>query len=58
VAGATTLSLAFSADNSGTSFGPALDNVRIVDAPAVPLPAAGFLLIGAIGGLGLMRRKG
>ena len=45
--------LGFAATGTSTSLGGFIDNVSIA---AVPLPAAGFLLIGALGGLGFMRR--
>lgn len=38
-----------------TSYGPTLDNVRF--ASAVPLPAGGLLLLGALGGLAGWRRR-
>lgn len=38
----------------GDNVGALLDNVVI---SAVPVPAAGFLLLGALGGFGLMRRR-
>jgi hypothetical protein len=52
-ASAADLTLTFASAVAGT-FGPALDNVRI---SAVPLPAAGLLLLGGLGGLGFVSRK-
>lgn len=50
--------LSFAAANGGGGgaccYGPALDNVQI---SAVPVPAAGFLLVGALGGLAALRRR-
>ena len=34
-----------------------LSHVTLIGLSPIPLPAAGFLLIGALGGLGLMRRR-
>ena len=47
----------FFADTSGTSSdqgGPVLDNVSLA---AVPLPAGGLLLLGALGGFAALRRR-
>lgn len=49
-----TYDLFFYADGQSNSLGGLLDNVSIT---AVPVPAAGLLLLGALGGLGLMRRR-
>lgn len=53
-----TMRLTFYSDSVGTErrAGPALDNIRIATA-AVPLPATGLLLIGALGALGFSRRR-
>lgn len=51
-AGETT-NLIFKSEVEGP-YGPALDNVRI---SAVPVPAAGFLLVAALGGLGFAARR-
>ena len=45
------------ADTSGTpgdNGGPVLDNVKL---SAVPLPAGGLLLLGALGGIAALRRR-
>jgi choice-of-anchor C domain-containing protein len=54
VAGATDSLLSFASTSAGRFYGPALDNVRL---SAVPLPAGGLLLIGALGGLAFLRRR-
>jgi hypothetical protein len=46
--------LVFSAAGQSDGYGGLVDNVSI---SAVPVPAAGLLLLGAIGGLGLVRRR-
>lgn len=48
--------LTFAAANGGanSAFGPALDNVSI---SAVPVPASGMLLFGALGGIAALRRR-
>ncbi|RDC73465.1 choice-of-anchor C family protein [Rhodovulum sp. 12E13] len=59
-AGAESMTLAFESltDSPEDTRGPALDNLRISEAPAViPLPAPGLLLIGALGGLAALRRR-
>jgi len=48
--------LDFAAIGSSDSYGGFIDNVSVAPAP-VPLPAAGLLLIGAIGGLAALRRR-
>jgi hypothetical protein len=48
--------LRFAASGTDNSFGGFIDNVSIVPVP-VPVPAAGFLLIGALGGLAALRRR-
>ncbi len=58
IAGGTSGLLSFASTTSGCCFGPALDNVRIQNNSAViPLPAGGLLLISALGGLALTRRR-
>ena len=54
VANAGSYTLAFSGLPVSDSFGGLLDNVAIA---AVPVPAAGLLLIGALGGLAVLRRR-
>jgi choice-of-anchor C domain-containing protein len=41
-------------DNPGTAYGAALDNVSI---SAVPVPAAGLLLLGGLAAFGMFKRK-
>ena len=58
-ANATSSLLTFAAGNGGGNssaccFGAALDNVKI---SAVPLPAGGLLLLGALGGVAALRRR-
>lgn len=53
-ANATTASLRFFNVAPNTAFGPAIDNVRI---SAVPVPASGLLVFGALAGLALLRRR-
>jgi choice-of-anchor C domain-containing protein len=50
--------LTFASQTGGptNAHGPALDNVRIALVP-VPVPAAGLLMLGALAGLGLWRRR-
>jgi hypothetical protein len=48
--------LMFAAGGRSNTFGGFIDNVSIVPVP-VPVPAAGFLLIGALGGLAALRRR-
>lgn len=54
VGAAGTYSLFFDGATESDSIGGFIDNVRV---EAVPLPAAGFLLIGALGGLAAIRRR-
>ena len=51
-----TLFFADAGTTPGDNGGPVLDNVLIVTA-AVPLPASGLLLLGALGAAGLARRR-
>lgn len=46
--------LDFIADGTNNSYGGFIDNVSVA---AIPLPAGGLLLIGALGGLALLRRR-
>lgn len=39
------------------NIGWGIDNINFTEVAPVPLPAAGFLLLGALGGLGMMRRR-
>ncbi len=55
-AGSTTETLTFASKNTGF-WGPALDNVSISQTAPVPLPAAAWLLAGAVAGLATIRRK-
>ncbi len=48
--------LAFAGTGKSDGIGMLLDNVSITPS-AVPVPAAGVLLMGALGGLGLLRRR-
>ncbi len=57
VANDTSHLLQFDSITDGAAYGPALDNVRIVDATPVPVPAAGLLLLTALGGIGLAKRR-
>ncbi len=51
---ATEATLRFFTVRPDNSWGPALDNVRI---SAVPVPASGLLVFGALAGLALLRRR-
>lgn len=50
----STLSLNLNIDG-GDGFG--IDDIRVANVAAVPVPAAGLLMLGALGGLGALRRK-
>jgi hypothetical protein len=54
VATSTVLNLRFDAATQSDSFGGLIDNVSVA---AVPVPAAGFMLFGALGGLFALRRR-
>ena len=56
VAQAGSYSLFFKADGKSNSYGGLIDDIALTPAP-VPLPAAGLLLLGGLGGLAAMRRK-
>lgn len=56
VAGAISGLLSFSS-NENNAYGPALDNIRIQQVAAVPVPAGGILLLSALGGLIAARRR-
>ena len=58
--GLTALGNAFRFEVTGSTGDVNRQGVRLssVTVAAVPLPAAGFLLLGALGGLGLIRRRG
>lgn len=58
IAGSTSGLLSFTGSERNCCKGAALDNVRIVEnTAAVPLPAGGALLLGALGGLAAWRRR-
>jgi hypothetical protein len=48
--------LTFRAEGKADSYGGFIDDVSVSPVP-VPVPAAGFLLIGAFGGLAALRRR-
>ena len=50
------LKFVHSGATSGANGGFDIDSVQVTPAP-VPLPAAGFLLLGGLGGMSLLRRK-
>lgn len=56
VAQAGSYNLDFAATGSSDSYGGFIDNVSVAPSP-VPIPAAGLLLIGALGGLAALRRR-
>jgi choice-of-anchor C domain-containing protein len=56
-ANSTSALLSFTS-NENSAYGPALDNVRIAEkVAAVPVPAAGGLMVAGLGLLGFMRRR-
>ncbi len=50
------LNLDFAATGKSESLGGLVDNISIAPAP-VPVPAAGLMLVGALGGLAALRRR-
>ena len=54
---AKTYSLVFAANGTNNSYGGLLDNVTLDFVAPVPVPAAGLLLIGALGGLAAFGRR-
>ncbi len=54
VTSAGTYSLYFGAGSQSDSYGGFLDNIQLA---AVPVPAGGLLLLGALGGLAALRRR-
>ncbi len=55
--GSTPQLLKFSATGPSNQLGGLLDNVSITQLTAVPLPATGLMLLGALGGLTALRRR-
>lgn len=57
LAGPKSVDLSFWADGTKDTYGGLLDDVAITYVAPVPVPAAGLLLLGALGGLAALKRR-